>query len=129
MLKILNKDLFDDERDYKIARLELAIKHFKEYDKKRTEQMSRLMEQVNYLRECVAYNGDEKALHDKVARQRKEIARLNAVIKANKLLTDIDSQGIVDAHKMKDEIERLKKREKNHLQTISELIQRLNNAK
>lgn len=52
---MLNKDLFDNEKDAEIARLKMTIEKFKEYDKERkkyyADKMQRLGELESYVQE------------------------------------------------------------------------------
>lgn len=64
MMKILNRDLFDDQRDYEIARLisvindlKKEIEAFKTYDKERKEYYAKVIEDNTRMREQLKSGG------------------------------------------------------------------------
>ena len=114
MVKILNKDLFDDQRDLEIAKLKFTISKFKEYDQKRKEYYKSVIEENERMRQ---------ELEDRKTSEKDElIKQLRAKVKAlNIRLTNYGlSMDGVDA----DEIARM--REENRLNAWKLQIKRLN---
>ena len=74
MVKILNKDLFDDQRDLEIAKLKFTISKFKEYDQKRKEYYKSVIEENERMRQ---------ELEDRKTSEKDElIKQLRAKVKA-----------------------------------------------
>lgn len=128
----LNKDLFDNEKDFEIARLKMEINRknktieaFKKYDERRkayySERLQRLGELETYMDEIEA-NGD---LHAKLIRYKKRISYLEQKIQAHKLQEKLTPEEINDLLKNKEykkKCSELQARVKNLSETISNLI-------
>lgn len=111
---IFNKDLYDDPRDYTIAKLRFTISKFKEYDKKRKDYYKSVIEENERIRQ---------ELEDiKTSEKDELIKKLRASVNAlNIKLTNYGlSMDGVDA----DEIARM--REENRLNAWKLQIKRLN---
>ena len=111
---IFNKDLYDDPRDYTIAKLRFTISKFKEYDQKRKDYYKSVIEENERMRQELE---DRKTSEkDELIKQLK--ARVNALnIKLTNYGLSMDG---VDA----EEIARM--REENRLNAWKLQIKRLN---
>ena len=111
---IFNKDLYDDPRDYTIAKLRFTISKFKEYDQKRKDYYKSVIEENERMRQEIE---DRKTSEkDELIKQLR--ARINALnIKLTNYGLSMDG---VDA----EEIARM--REENRLNAWKLQIKRLN---
>lgn len=111
---IFNKDLYDDPRDYTIAKLRFTISKFKEYDKKRKDYYKSVIEENERMRQEL----EDRKTSEKDELIKKLRARVNALnIKLTNYGLSMDG---VDA----DEIARM--REENRLNGWKFQIARLN---
>ena len=111
---IFNKDLYDDPRDYTIAKLRFTISKFKEYDKKRKYYYKSVIEENERMRQEL----EDRKTSEKDELIKKLRARVNALnIKLTNYGLSMDG---VDA----DEIARM--REENRLNAWKLQIKRLN---
>ena len=113
---IFNKDLYDDPRDFEIAKLKFTISKFKEYDQKRKDYYKSVIEENERMKQ---------ELEDKeapVCKKDELIKQLRAKVKALniKLANHGLSMDGVDA----DEIARM--RDENRLNAWKLQINRLN---
>lgn len=129
---MLNKELFNDPRDAKIARLKMCIERFKEYDKKRkvfyAEKMKRLGELESYVEEIENAPSVDEYLRTKVERQKKEIATLHLKMQAAKIedrWKEEDLKLIVDQDRLIRENARLKNENKRLATEISNVTTEL----
>lgn len=114
MRHIFNKDLYDDPRDYTIAKLRFTISKFKEYDKKRKDYYKSVIEENERMRQEL----EDIKTSEKDELIKKLRARVNALnIKLTNYGLSMDG---VDA----DEIARM--REENRLNAWKLQIKRLN---
>lgn len=111
---IFNKDLYDDPRDYTIAKLRFTISKFKEYDQKRKDYYKSVIEENERMRQEL----EDRKTSEKDELIKKLRARVNALnIKLTNYGLSMDG---VDA----DEIARM--REENRLNAWKLQIKRLN---
>ena len=114
MVKILNKDLFDDQRDLEIAKLKFTISKFKEYDQKRKEYYKSVIEENERMRQ---------ELEDRKTSEKDElIKQLRAKVKA--LNIRLTNYGLSMDGVSAEEIARM--REENRLNAWKLQIKRLN---
>lgn len=111
---IFNKDLYDDPRDYTIAKLRFTISKFKEYDKKRKDYYKSVIEENERMKQEI----EDRKTSEKDELIKKLRARVNAL--NIKLINYGLSMDGVDA----DEIARM--REENRLNAWKLQIKRLN---
>jgi len=111
---IFNKDLYDDPRDYTIAKLRFTISKFKEYDKKRKDYYKSVIEENERMRQEL----EDGKTSEKDELIKKLRARVNAL---NIKLTNygLSMDGITD-----EDIARM--REENRLNAWKLQINRLN---
>ena len=85
---MLNKELFEDQKDAEIARLKMTIEKFKEYDKERkkyySDKMQRLGELESYVQEIDTETEIGK-LKDTIMGLRKEVSRLSKEIQVRRI--------------------------------------------
>lgn len=113
---IFNKDLYDDPRDYTIAKLRFTISKFKEYDQKRKDYYKSVIEENERMRQELEDKETPACKKDKLIKQLR--ARVNAL---NIKLTNYGlSMNGVSA----EEIARM--REENRLNAWKLQIKRLN---
>ena len=113
---IFNKDLYDDPRDYTIAKLRFTISKFKEYDQKRKDYYKSVIEENERMRQELEDKEAPTCKKDELIKQLR--ARVNALnIKLTNYGLSMDG---VDA----DEIARM--REENRLNAWKSQIARLN---
>lgn len=129
---MLNEILMGDEKDKEIARLNMIINKFKEYDKERKEYYSKKMKRLGQLESYV----DEidsgthiTKLKETIKRQQKELSRLNNIIsvyKSNGLIVndDVDKDAVII--NLRNQIKTLIKQNNNYKKTVAELIYKLN---
>lgn len=112
---IFNKDLYDDPRDYTIAKLRFTISKFKEYDQKRKDYYKSVIEENERMRQELEDKEAPTCKKDELIKQLR--ARVNALnIKLTNYGLSMDG---VDA----DEIARM--REENRLNAWKLQIARL----
>lgn len=129
---MLNELLIGDEKDKEIARLNMIINKFKEYDKERKEYYSKKMKRLGQLESYV----DEidsgtyiTKLKETIKRQQKELSRLNNIIfvyKSNGLVVSDDVDKDATIINLKNQIKTLIKQNNNYKKTVAELIYKLN---
>ena len=113
---IFNKDLYDDPRDYTIAKLRFTISKFKEYDQKRKDYYKSVIEENERMKQELEDKEAPTCKKDELIKQLR--ARVNALnIKLTNYGLSMDG---VDA----DEIARM--REENRLNAWKSQIARLN---
>jgi predicted nucleic acid-binding Zn-ribbon protein len=113
---IFNKDLYDDPRDYTIAKLRFTISKFKEYDQKRKDYYKAVIEENERMRQELEDRKTPTCKKDELIKKLR--ARVNALnIKLTNYGLSMDG---VDA----DEIARM--REENRLNAWKLQIKRLN---
>lgn len=111
---IFNKDLYDDPRDYTIAKLRFTISKFKEYDQKRKDYYKSVIEENERMRQ---------ELEDRKTSEKDElIKRLRA--RVNALNIKLTNYGLSMDGVSAEEIARM--REENHLNAWKSQINRLN---
>ena len=111
---IFNKDLYDDPRDYTIAKLRFTISKFKEYDKKRKDYYKSVIEENDRMRQ---------ALEDRKTSEKDElIKKLRA--RVNALNIKLTNYGLSMDGVSAEEIARM--REENRLNAWKLQIKRLN---
>lgn len=97
---LLNRKLFTDEKEVKIAQLKIAIDKFKEYDEKRKQYYKSALQELGELKsyvqelesgECV------QKLKNKIKQQSENIKRLNKLVQYSKINTDITDEEISEA--------------------------------
>ena len=71
---IFNKDLYDDPRDYTIAKLRFTISKFKEYDQKRKDYYKSVIEENERMRQEL----EDRKTSEKDELIKKLRARVNA---------------------------------------------------
>ena len=100
MVKILNKDLFDDPRDLEIAKLKFTISKFKEYDRKRKEYYKSVIEENERMRQELA---DRKTSEkdELIKKLRAKVKALN--IRLNNYGLSMDGVSAEDIAHMRDE--------------------------
>lgn len=80
MTHIINEDLFEDRRDYTIAKLRETIEHFKSYDERRKEYYADLIKENEWMKEELSENG----ITDIINKYEKTIKELQGQIKSLK---------------------------------------------
>lgn len=112
---MLNEDLFVDEKDKKIARLENVIASFKKYDSDRKKYYSKALIELGQLKEYVAEleKADKKAR--KIKQQKITINNLEKTISNNKYLIKIDNEKIKQINALKIQEENIKLKERNNI--------------
>ena len=122
----INKDMLSD-KDLEIANLKLAIKKFKEYDKRRKDyyakSMQRLGELESYFEELnlsESFNRNSKY----VLSLKKEVKKLNTYIQANNIPTDIKN---LDAVALQNVLISQKKTIKKYVQENKRLQNEIKN--
>lgn len=111
-------------------KLRNVIQRFKEYDKERTIQYKYCLSELGKLRSFVQELEDTKSLPKKIINQRKEINRLNTIIKTNNLkeLSSGDESIILlkeNIRVLKEENKKLRHELLNSRKSISELVYKL----
>lgn len=111
-------------------KLRNVIQRFKEYDKERTIQYKYCLSELGKLRSFVQELEDTKSLPKKIINQRKEINRLNTIIKTNNLKElSFEDESIIllreNVRVLKEENKRLKHELLNSRKSISELVYKL----
>lgn len=114
-------------------KLRNVIQRFKEYDKERTIQYKYCLSELGKLRSFVQELEDTKSLPKKIINQRKEINRLNTIIKTNNLkeLSSGDESIIVlkeNIRVLKEENKKLRHELLNSRKSISELVYKLHHV-
>ena len=111
---IFNKDLYDDPRDYTIAKLRFTISKFKEYDKKRKDYYKSVIEENERMKQ---------ELEDRKTSEKDElIKKLRA--RVNALNIKLTNYGLSMNGVSAEEIARM--REENRLNAWKLQIKRLN---
>lgn len=111
---IFNKDLYDDPRDYTIAKLRFTISKFKEYDQKRKDYYKSVIEENERMRQ---------ELEDRKTSEKDElIKKLRA--RVNALNIKLTNYGLSMNGVSAEEIARM--REENRLNAWKLQIARLN---
>lgn len=124
-----------DEKDKEIARLNMIINKFKEYDKERKEYYSKKMKRLGQLESYVDEidSGTHIAkLKETIKRQQKELSRLNNIIsvyKSNGLVVNDDVDKDATIINLRNQIKTLIKQNNNYKKTVAELIYKLNAVK
>lgn len=114
MAHIFNKDLYDDPRDYTIAKLRFTISKFKEYDQKRKDYYKSVIEENERMRQEL----EDRKTSEKDELIKKLRARINALnIKLTNYGLSMDG---VTAEEM------ARMREENRLNAWKLQIKRLN---
>ena len=114
-------------------KLRNVIQRFKEYDKERTIQYKYCLSELGKLRSFVQELEDTKSLPKKIINQRKEINRLNTIIKTNNLkeLSSGDESVILlkeNIRVLKEENKKLRHELLNSRKSISELVYKLHHV-
>lgn len=114
-------------------KLRNVIQRFKEYDKERTIQYKYCLSELGKLRSFVQELEDTESLPKKIINQRKEINRLNTIIKTNNLkeLSSGDESIIVlkeNIRVLKEENKKLRHELLNSRKSISELVYKLHHV-
>lgn len=118
---IWNKDLFDDPRDYTIAKLRFIITKFKAYDQQRKDYYKSVIEENKRMRDEL--NSGKDALTDDPQRKKNElIKQLKAQVSA--LNIKLANYGLTMDGVDKKDVERM--REENRLHTWKLQIAQLN---
>lgn len=129
---MLNELLIGDEKDKEIARLNMIINKFKEYDKERKEYYSKKMKRLGQLESYVDEIDSDThitKLKETIKRQQKELSRLNNIIsvyKSNGLVVSDDVDKDATIINLKNQIKTLMKQNNNYKKTVAELIYKLN---
>lgn len=130
---MLNKNLFDSPKDYKIASLSLAIRRFKAYDEKRKAYIKQLEKDKQWLEEELAEQrgGRELALITKVKNQSRQLTNMTIALRRRNLADSYTDEQIaqwradidaVDTHEL---IEKLKRENLSLHTTNSELVAKI----
>ena len=114
-------------------KLRNVIQRFKEYDKERTIQYKYCLSELGKLRSFVQELEDTESLPKKIINQRKEINRLNTIIKTNNLkeLSSGDESVILlkeNIRVLKEENKKLRHELLNSRKSISELVYKLHHV-
>ena len=114
-------------------KLRNVIQRFKEYDKERTIQYKYCLSELGKLRSFVQELEDTESLPKKIINQRKEINRLNTIIKTNNLkeLSSGDESVILlkeNIRVLKEENKKLRYELLNSRKSISELVYKLHHV-
>lgn len=129
---MLNEILIGDEKDKEIARLNMIINKFKEYDKERKEYYSKKMRRLGQLESYVDEIDSDThitKLKETIKRQQKELSRLNNIIfvyKSNGLVISDDVDKDATIINLRNQIKTLIKQNNNYKKTVAELIYKLN---
>ena len=114
-------------------KLRNVIQRFKEYDKERTIQYKYCLSELGKLRSFVQELEDTESLPKKIINQRKEINRLNTIIKTNNL-KELSSGGesVIllkeNIRVLKEENKKLRHELLNSRKSISELVYKLHHV-
>ena len=130
---MLNEELIDSEEaklHYTISRLKSTISKFKEYDKERKEYYSKVLIEYGQLKSYIEELEDSDKKAKKINNQRREICRLNTLIRANKLKnipeSDLTKQETAETiANLNNIIKDLRKKLNSANKTISDLIYKL----
>ena len=130
---MLNEELIDSEKAklyYTISRLKSTISKFKEYDKERKEYYSKILVEYGQLKSYIEELEDSDKKAKKINNQRREICRLNTLIRANKLKNipelDLTKQETAETiTNLNNIIKDLRKKLNSANKTISDLIYKL----
>ena len=114
MAHIFNKDLYDDPRDYTIAKLRFTISKFKEYDQKRKDYYKSVIEENERMKQEI----EDRKTSEKDELIKKLRARVNA------LNIKLTNYGLSMDGVSAEEIARM--REENRLNAWKLQIKRLN---
>lgn len=133
---MLNEDLMDP-KDLKIARLELTIKKFKEYDEERKRYYKKAMVELGELKSYVAeledipdsvpgiYKGQIEHFKSKCERQREELRKLNLILESRfntfRINSLKDDDGTLSLIKAMNEIKSLE----NEVTRLNKIIEEL----
>ena len=114
-------------------KLRNVIQRFKKYDKERTIQYKYCLSELGKLRSFVQELEDTESLPKKIINQRKEINRLNTIIKTNNLkeLSSGDESIILlkeNIRVLKEENKKLRHELLNSRKSISELVYKLHHV-
>lgn len=112
---MLNEDLFVDEKDKKIARLEHVIASFKKYDSNRKKYYLKALIELGQLKEYVAELEDTDKKARKIKQQKIAINNLEKTISNNKYLTKIDNEKIMQINALIVQEENTKLKERNNI--------------
>ena len=97
---IFNKDLYDDPRDYTIAKLRFTISKFKEYDQKRKDYYKSVIEENERMRQEL----EDRKTSEKDELIKKLRARVNALnIKLTNYGLSIDGVSAEEIARMREE--------------------------
>lgn len=113
---IFNKDLYDDPRDYTIAKLRFTISKFKEYDQKRKDYYKSVIEENERMKQELEDKETPTCKKDELIKQLR--ARVNA------LNIKLTNYGLSMDGVSAEEIARM--REENRLNAWKLQIKRLN---
>ena len=120
----------EDKLHYTISRLKSTISKFKEYDKERKEYYSKVLVEYGQLKSYIEELEDSDKKARKINNQRREICRLNTLIRANKLKNipelDLTKQETAETiTNLNNIIKDLRKKLNSPNKTISDLIYKL----
>lgn len=120
----------EDKLHYTISRLKSTISKFKEYDKERKEYYSKILVEYGQLKSYIEELEDSDKKARKINNQKREICRLNTLIRANKLknipesdLTKQETTATIT--NLNNIIKELRKKLNSANKTISDLIYKL----
>lgn len=122
-MMMMNKELFPTKKDAEIARLRRCVEKFKEYDKTRTEQYKRLVKENQWLNEEIELITSSDKTVRRIREQRGQLARLNGIIAANQMRTDL-TQETLDCVRLHAEVESLRK----HVEKDKEMMRGMKNT-
>lgn len=120
---MINKELFDDHKDAEIARLKMAIKKFKEYDRQRTAYYADKLARLKELAEMCGK--DTVQVMDTL---KGEIKRLNYLLQVKHIednRTPEELRQIIKLDNILSQNEQLKQENKKLHGQISDLVARL----
>ena len=99
---IFNKDLYDDPRDFEIAKLKFTISKFKEYDQKRKDYYKSVIEENERMKQELEDKEAPTCKKDELIKQLR--ARVNALnIKLTNYGLSMDGVSAEEIARMKDE--------------------------
>lgn len=131
---MLNKDLFDNEKDAEIARLSMQIESYKRYDERRkayyADKMHRLGELESLLSEVM--DGEREDAAAEAVKLREEVRRLNAVIRVRRIeerRSPDELSRIEDLDGLLRENEVLRRQVQTLRSTVSDMVAIMNSKK
>lgn len=99
---IFNKDLYDDPRDFEIAKLKFTISKFKEYDKKRKDYYKSVIEENERMRQELEDKEAPTCKKDELIKKLR--ARVNALnIKLTNYGLSMDGVSAEEIARMREE--------------------------